>query len=81
MFQTEYIKFKIGINPKSKYATPNGIYTYPLKKAWGRYRNEKTRTLDVPFVGGQPAVYFLRPKGKVIDVSNMRTPEMRELSE
>lgn len=73
--------FKIGINPKSTYATPNGIYTYPLKKAWGRYRNEKTRTLDVPFVGGQPAVYFLRPKGKTLDVSNMRTQEMRKLSE
>jgi hypothetical protein len=73
--------FKIGINPKSKYATPNGIYTYPLKKAWGRYRNEKARILDVPFVGEQPAVYFLRPKGKTLDVSNMRTPEMIKLSE
>jgi hypothetical protein len=68
--------FKIGINPKSKYATPNGIYTYPLKKAWGRYRNEKTRTLDVPFVGGQPGVFFIRPKGKTVDVSNMRTQEL-----
>jgi len=71
--------FKIGINPKSTYATPNGIYTYPLKKAWERYRNEKTRTLDVPFVGGQPGVFFIRPKGKTLDISNMRSPEMIKL--
>ena len=31
--------FKIGINPKSRYNTPTGIYTYPLKQAFAEYAN------------------------------------------
>ena len=33
-----YISFtdisKIGINPRSDFNTPNGIYTYPLREMW-----------------------------------------------
>jgi len=51
--------FKVGINPRSRYNTPNGIYLYPLKEAWKSYYNPKTRTLDVPFAGEQPMVGIL----------------------
>ena len=51
--------FKVGINPKSRYNTPNGIYLYPLKEAWKSYYNPKKRILDVPFAGEQPMVGIL----------------------
>lgn len=42
---------KIGINPNSEYNTPNGIYTYPLKRAWEKYYVKGKGELDVPFAG------------------------------
>ena len=32
---------KIGINPDSRYATPLGIYTYPLQASWKKYKVDK----------------------------------------
>ena len=52
--------FKVGINPKSRYNTPNGIYLYPLKEAWKSYYNARKRILDVPFAGEQPMVGILQ---------------------
>jgi hypothetical protein len=52
--------FKVGINPKSRYNTPNGIYLYPLKEAWKSYYNPRKRILDVPFAGEQPQVGILQ---------------------
>ena len=60
--------FKIGINPKSRYNTPTGIYTYPLKQAFAEYANERTRILDVPFAGSRPMVYVLKARGKLLDL-------------
>ena len=60
--------FKIGINPKSRYNTPTGIYTYPLKQAFAEYANHKTRKLDVPFAGEKPMVYVLKSTGKLLDL-------------
>ena len=62
--------FKLGINPKSTYNTPNGIYTYPLKQAWRSYSNRKDRILEVPFAGENPFIYIIKPKrsNKVVDL-------------
>jgi hypothetical protein len=42
---TYYVTFtrldKVGINPHSKYKTPNGIYCYPLRNAWEYYHENK----------------------------------------
>ena len=61
---------KIGINPKSDYNTPNGIYTYPLKEAWGLYADKSKGKLDVPFAGEQPFVYVVKAKNprKIINL-------------
>lgn len=58
-----YISFrsinKIGINPKSRYNTPNGIYAYPLKEMWHYVVNDR-----IPFAGEEPYVYLFKPKTK-----------------
>ena len=53
---------KIGVNPQSIYNTPNGLYTYPLKKLFNKTKNTKTNRLDVPFQSKTPGVYVLRVK-------------------
>lgn len=54
---------KLGINPKSKYNTPNGIYAYPVK-----YQDP-----DVKFTGGSNTgfVYFfkLKPGTKLLNLA------------
>ena len=62
--------FKLGINPKSTFNTPNGIYTYPLKEAWRSYSNRKDRILDVPFAGENPFIYIFKPKrsNRIVDL-------------
>ena len=57
---------KLGINPKSKYDTPNGIYAYPVK-----YQDP-----DVKFTGETESgfVYFfkLKPGTKLLNLSTYR---------
>jgi hypothetical protein len=64
---------KIGINPQSRYNTPLGIYTYPLKEFVERYivKQKKPaiwRTFNLgyfaPFGGGNNYVNFIRLNGK-----------------
>jgi len=53
---------KLGINPKSRYETPLGIYTYPLSTIWEEYRVEQTRSLGkaVPFAGDSPYIWLVK---------------------
>ena len=67
--------FKIGINPKSRYNTPTGIYTYPLKQAFAEYANHKTRKLDVPFAGEAPMVYVLKARGNLLNLLNYNSSD------
>jgi len=57
---------KLGINPNSKYDTPNGIYAYPVK-----YQDP-----DVKFTGDTNSgfVYFfkLKPGTKILDLGNYK---------
>ncbi len=55
---------KIGINPNSKWKTPNGIYTYPLKQAYELYFSKGK---DVPFASEQPYLYFIKVKPEYKD--------------
>lgn len=57
---------KIGINPNSKYNTPIGIYTYPLKWVLEQVpENESSNKLGnfVPFAGSKRNIYFVRYNG------------------
>lgn len=66
--------FKLGINPKSTFNTPNGLYTYPLKEAWKAYASEKEQTLNVPFGNDRPTVYLVKATPK----SNLKIKELSE---
>lgn len=61
-----YISFtevdKLGINPKSGYNTPLGIYTYPLKEIWKEYDIDKKKSVGkaVPFAGDHPYIWVVR---------------------
>ena len=60
---------KIGINPKSEWSTPNGIYTYPLKEIikdnpYGY--SIKDGVIKVPFAGDKPYIYVVEAKGRGI---------------
>jgi hypothetical protein len=48
-----YISFtyvdKVGINPRSTFNTPLGIYTYPLKEMWKDIVND-----TIPYAGKNP---------------------------
>ena len=64
---------KIGINPLSKFNTPLGIYTYPLKDAWTMYNIDLKRSLiDIPYAANRPYIWIVRakPQGFVDDMYN-----------
>jgi hypothetical protein len=80
-----YISFteidKIGINPQSKFNTPVGIYTYPLKQFYKLYlkpalnldniRNRDTVGQYAPFAGNSKYVNFIRCKNKANFIEDM----------
>ena len=70
-----YISFsnipKIGINPKSDFNTPLGIYTYPLKEIWKQRIGNRKETKDVPFAGDRKYIFILRSKNKKKFVNDM----------
>ncbi len=55
---------KLGINPSSRFTTPIGIYTYPLKEVWSKYDIDEKRSLkkSLPFAGGRPYVWLLKSR-------------------
>jgi ribosomal 50S subunit-associated protein YjgA (DUF615 family) len=50
----------IGINPKTTYSTPNGIYGYPLEET-----KHKVKTDSLPFGSNRPIVVVYKPKKNV----------------
>lgn len=58
---------KIGINPKSVYNTPNGIYTYPLKEVYNNNFKLDKKQIDVPFAGFEPYIFVIKKQGRGID--------------
>jgi len=48
---------KVGINPKSEYNTPIGVYFYPIKRYWENLEDE-----NVHYQFEQPHLYIISPK-------------------
>ena len=48
---------KIGINPKSTYNTPIGVYCYPIKAYWNNIESN-----NIDFAGHQPHLYVFKAK-------------------
>ncbi len=61
---------KLGINPQSHYATPIGIYAYPLTK--GIYNQLENNT--IPFAGGFQFIHIFKP------ISNANVITLQDLT-
>ncbi len=71
-----YLAAQVGLNTKSKYNTPNGIYTYPMVEVYQQYvgnytgqqdffeKNKGPKRFNVPFAGDMPKIAVLQRKGK-----------------
>jgi hypothetical protein len=63
-----YISFtkinKVGVNPKSDWNTPIGVYVYPLKQFWNYYEVEKNKTVQLaaPWAGRSPYIQIIKGK-------------------
>lgn len=69
---------KLGINPKSSYNTPIGIYTYPLKESFKRYNVHSFEDVSktIPFGNTRPYVWLVKVKeGKKILTLHAYTKE------
>lgn len=55
---------KLGINPQTEYDTPAGVYFYPLKAAWKKYKleNKEDRPLkdSFPFAAEHPFIQIVQ---------------------
>jgi hypothetical protein len=72
-----YITFtelkKVGINPKSDFNTPNGVYTYPLKETWEEYNVEQNKSLKhYPFASNRPYITILKAKHSKYFIRDMK---------
>jgi hypothetical protein len=79
-----YISFttipKLGINPKSKWRTPLGIYAYPLKASWYYYKLfSDIRLQKLPFASNEPYIHIFSHKGNgklLTDLESYTTDEL-----
>lgn len=63
---------KLGINPKSEYSTPNGIYAYPADYIVSR--TNQTQTMNkLPFAGASPwaNIFRVNPNANIIVLQNV----------
>ena len=69
---------KLGINPKSKYDTPIGIYAYPADYVVHHVGGTNSMR-HLPFAGESPFVnlFSVKSGGDVIDVSDMSAADLR----
>ena len=65
---------KLGINPKSEFSTPIGIFAYPAEYVHERLRGGKD-TNSLPFAGEYPYVNIFSVRGNIIDLNNI-SPNM-----
>lgn len=66
---------KLGINPKSTFNTPIGIYAYPVDFVVKHAGTEKAMT-SMPFAGENPYVNLFNASGNIINVTTMSAAEV-----
>jgi hypothetical protein len=60
---------KIGINPRSDWDTPIGIYAYPIDYALDK-------NLNVPFAGNKPYIYVFRSVGTMLNAETYSVSDL-----
>jgi hypothetical protein len=64
---------KAGLNPRSTYNTPNGIYTYPLALTWELYKVDTHKDFrEYPFANSQPYIQVLKANkpNTILDITS-----------
>ena len=72
---------KLGINPKSKYDTPLGIYAYPAEYVVDRAQGRLSMDAALPFAGDQPYANTFSVTGNIINLVTMTYQEEQEIYE
>lgn len=60
--------YKLGLNPKSKFDTPIGIYSYPLKAAWEYYKIGSGGKF--PYGTEEPYCYVFKPNKSPLNIQD-----------
>lgn len=68
---------KLGINPKSEWNTPLGIYAYPASYVVKEADTESGMDI-LPFAGDQPFVNIFQSTGNIINLETLTNPELIE---
>lgn len=68
---------KLGINPKSTYHTPLGIYAYPAKYVVQEV-GIHNKLDHLPFAGDSPYVNIFKAAGNIVDLWSMEAAESRK---
>lgn len=66
---------KLGINPKSDYNTPLGIYSYPITYVIDQLGDKKA-THKLPFAGDSPYINFFKARGNIINIYEIDIDEV-----
>lgn len=66
---------KLGINPRSHFNTPLGIYAYPAKYIVTYSRETKSMEETVPYAGEHDFANIFSVKGNIIDITSMSDDE------
>lgn len=62
---------KVGLNPKSEWDDPLGIYCYPVSEMWDRYSPE-----NVPFAGDRKYAFIMRATGSMCELQAMEEGQL-----
>lgn len=65
---------KLGINPKSTYNTPLGIYSYPASYIMDRIGGNNPMD-NLPFAGNQPFANVFKANGNIVDLKHMQNSQ------
>ena len=64
---------KLGVNPKSDFNTPIGIYSYPADYVVKQVKQHGGNMRKLPFAGNSPFVSIFSIGGNVVDLTKMTT--------
>lgn len=66
---------KLGINPRTDYNTPAGIYTYPIKDIWHQIEDD-----TIPYASERPYAVVVRPRTAqgILDVDSYTEAEYQQ---
>ena len=67
---------KLGINPKSDYETPLGIYCYPATYVKAHTYDRSYGLDELPFAGNAKFVNVFKVRGNIIDLKNMTSDQL-----